>query len=229
MLDLLLFEEEGYAITLPLLTAAEVARCISLVEKVSAQSDPRRGGIRDVMLQVPELSAIASHPKVRAVVDSVLGAEATLVRSTLFDKTDSANWKVPWHQDVTIAVHERRDAEDYGPWSLKMGVVHVQPPSRILERMVTVRIHLDPCPASNGALRVVPRSHRLGRIDQNNAPAYVDNVKTVVCEALPGEALVMRPLLLHASSTSEIPGHRRILHFDFANVELDSGLRWKLR
>ncbi len=211
-----------------LLSAHEVADLIKIIE-VQAQSERGRGGVRDVLDNVPALRAIADHASVRSVVNQVLGEDAFLVRSILFDKTDAANWKVPWHQDVTIAVQERHDAAGYGPWSLKQGVVHVQPPTTVLEQMLTVRIHLDPCPSSNGALRVMPGTHKLGRIDQDLAPDYVREPETVTCEAVIGEALVMRPLLLHASSASTQPAHRRILHFDFANAVLADGLAWNMR
>ena len=36
----------------------------------------------------------------------------------------------------------------------------------------------------------------------------------------------MRPLLLHASSPSRVPGHRRVVHLDFAAVQLPNGMRW---
>lgn len=216
-----------------LLSSAEVVALIALVEPhvqfAPTMQSPRRGGLRDAMERVPALRAVAEHPAVRGIVSCVLGDEAIVVRSTLFDKTPDANWKVPWHQDVTIAVRERIDAEGYGPWSVKEGVVHVQPPTAILERMVTIRVHLDPCPATNGALRVMPGSHRLGRIDQNEAPRHVDEGHAVTCEAAAGAALVMRPLLLHASSASTHPGHRRVLHFDFANAVLANRLTWQLR
>ena len=36
----------------------------------------------------------------------------------------------------------------------------------------------------------------------------------------------MRPLLLHASSPSKVPGHRRVIHLDFASSPLPGGLYW---
>ena len=36
----------------------------------------------------------------------------------------------------------------------------------------------------------------------------------------------MRPLLLHASSPSQLPNHRRVIHIDFAAITLPNGLRW---
>lgn len=222
------FESAGFTMVPALLSAVEVQLLISAIEERTG-TERGRGGVRDVLDHMPELRAVALHPKVRAIVESVLGCDAFLVRSILFDKTEASNWKVPWHQDITIAVYERRDSEGYGPWSTKAGVLHVQPPTDVLERMVTIRIHLDACPAANGALRVMEGSHRLGRINQNYAERHVDESSAITCEAQVGEALVMRPLLLHASSPSAHPGHRRVLHFDFAIGELANGLTWHMR
>jgi hypothetical protein len=36
----------------------------------------------------------------------------------------------------------------------------------------------------------------------------------------------MRPLLLHASSPAQRPGHRRVIHLEFAAGELPGGLEW---
>lgn len=211
-----------------LLSPAEVAELIALIER-DVKTSTLRGGVRDVTDAVPALRAVAEHEAVRRVVDAVLGSEARVVRSTLFDKTAEANWKIPWHQDLTIAVQKRIDTDGYWPWSIKNGVQHVRPPTRVLERMVTVRIHLDACPESNGALRVMPGSHLLGRVNQNHVEEHVEESRAVTCAAEAGEALVMRPLLFHASSASKIPGHRRVLHFDFAAGELGNGLEWRLR
>jgi ectoine hydroxylase-related dioxygenase (phytanoyl-CoA dioxygenase family) len=226
--DLQRFNELGYAVTEPLLDSHQIAELISLLE-ADLQQESKRGGVRNVMTRLPVLTEVTGLSSVRAVVESVLGAEAFVVRSTLFDKTASANWKVPWHQDVTIAVRDRVETHGYGPWSMKESVVHVQPPSDVLNRMVTVRVHLDPCPRENGVLRVMPRTHRLGRINQNRALDYVNEQEAVCCEAAAGEALVMRPLLLHSSSPSSSPAHRRVLHFDFAIGELSGGLQWHMR
>lgn len=226
--DLERFGREGFVMKPSLLSSAEVAEFIALIKR-DVKTEAMRGGVRDVMDAVPALRAVAAHENVRAVVDAVLGPSAFVVRSTLFDKTAEANWKIPWHQDLTIAVQQRIDTEGYWPWSTKNGIQHVQPPTHVLERMVTVRIHLDPCPATNGALRVLPGTHHLGRVNQNHVDGHVKEELAVTCTADAGEALIMRPLLFHASSAAESPAHRRILHFDFASGELDNGLQWRLR
>ena len=142
------------------------------------------------------------------------------VRAILFDKTPDANWKVAWHQDLTIAVQEKHDLLDHGPWSLKDGVVHVQPPMPLLESMITLRLHLDDTPADNGALKVLPGSHRHGRLDAKAIAALRNSTSEHVCEARAGDILLMKPLILHASSASSNPGHRRVVHVEYAPPNL---------
>lgn len=220
-------ESDGFVILSGLLSLCEIREAVAALE--IPKDGSVKGGRRDVLDQVPCLRRLAEHDRIGEVVEQVLGSGAFVVRATLFDKTPSANWKVPWHQDLTIAVRQREVVPGYSPWSVKEGVAHVQPPSRILEHMVTIRLHLDPCHESNGALRVIPGSHKWGRLNQNTIANYVDQACSHPCSAEVGDALVMRPLLLHASSASLCPAHRRVLHFDYAACELDGNLQWRMR
>jgi ectoine hydroxylase-related dioxygenase (phytanoyl-CoA dioxygenase family) len=183
-------------------------------------------GVRHLCRLVPAVAELARSAAIRAIVQPILGHDARVVRSLLFDKTPGANWKVPWHQDTTIAVKERRDAEGFGPWSVKADVVHVQPPTAILQRMLTLRVHLDDCGADNGPLRVVPGSHRVGILDVLRARIFREQHGEIACTVFAGDAVLMRPLLLHASSPALAPSHRRVIHLEFASEALPEGLEW---
>jgi ectoine hydroxylase-related dioxygenase (phytanoyl-CoA dioxygenase family) len=217
-------ERDGYCVIEGVLSEDEVAAFRPVVERELA---PRqgRGGVRN-LLDFRATRALADNGAIAEIVEAVLGPGAMPVRGILFDKTSASNWKVPWHQDVTIAVAERLEVDGYGPWSLKEGVAHVQPPASVLQRMVTVRIHLDDCPEENGALKVVAGSHRRGKIPERQVAEIVADGEVRVCEAQAGGVLVMRPLLVHSSSAAEVPGHRRVIHFDFAGGDLNGGLKW---
>ncbi len=127
---------------------------------------------------------------------------------------------------MTIAVNQKVEAAGYGPWSVKAGILHVQPPASVLERMVSVRLHLDDCPEENGALRVIAGSHTSGKLDERLIHDIAKRSVAVTCAMQRGGVLIMRPLLLHASSTSSFPGHRRVVHFDYAASELPAGMGW---
>jgi ectoine hydroxylase-related dioxygenase (phytanoyl-CoA dioxygenase family) len=125
-----------------------------------------------------------------------------------------------------IAVAARAEATGYSGWSVKAGVLHVQPPVSVLEGMLTVRIHLDDAGPSNAALRVLPGSHRLGGADPTEIEPWRERVEPVTCSARAGDALVMRPLLIHASSPSTTPSRRRVVHLEYAAGGLPGGVEW---
>ena len=183
-------------------------------------------GVRNLAAHAPSVGQLASSPQVQELVGGILGGAHRLVRSILFDKVPGANWNVAWHQDLTIAVVERREVDGFGPWSVKEGVVSVQPPAAILESMITLRLHLDDCGIDNGPVRVIPGSHRFGRLDPAHIDDLVSSATPVQCVGNRGSALLMRPLLLHASSKASTPTHRRVVHLDFAGCDLPAGLNW---
>jgi ectoine hydroxylase-related dioxygenase (phytanoyl-CoA dioxygenase family) len=160
------------------------------------------------------------------IVQTILDQNAKVVRGIFFDKTPVANWKVPWHQDLTIALQQKVELPGYSAWSIKAGIHHVQPPLEVLEQMLTVRIHLDAADENNGALRVIPGSHRSGKIPQSQISHYA-NVP-ITCCANSGDALLIRPLLLHASSPANSPNHRRIIHLEYCSADLPTALQWEV-
>jgi ectoine hydroxylase-related dioxygenase (phytanoyl-CoA dioxygenase family) len=90
-----------------------------------------------------------------------------------------------------------------------------------------VRLHLDDCAEEDGPLRVVPGSH-LDTWDTPEAAARARRLHgEVSCPGRRGSLLVMRPLLLHASSKACGRSRRRVLHFLFGPRGLPHGLRWQ--
>jgi ectoine hydroxylase-related dioxygenase (phytanoyl-CoA dioxygenase family) len=182
--------------------------------------------IRNLLQLVPAARALAQSREARSVIEPVLGSGAFAVRGILFDKTEGANWKVGWHQDLMIAVREKREKPQFSGWSVKAGVAHVHPPASVLEGMLALRVHLDPCGPENGPLKVVPGSHASGKLDAGAIREWRRRVDPVACQVDRGGALLMRPLLLHASSPAVAPGHRRVIHLEFAAEPLPGGLEW---
>jgi ectoine hydroxylase-related dioxygenase (phytanoyl-CoA dioxygenase family) len=185
-----------------------------------------QAGVRHLLASYPVVRMAVRSSSVRAAAEAVLGPRCFAVRAILFDKTLEANWNVAWHQDLTIAVRHRRCVVGFTAWSEKQGVVHVQPPVPVLERMLAMRVHLDDCQAENGPLRVLPGSHREGRLDAAAIHRWKARGSEVQCVSAQGGLILMRPLLLHASSAARVVGQRRVLHLEFAADELPGNLEW---
>jgi hypothetical protein len=211
--------ENGFAIVRNVLPPSRRQALIDALGPVAGAG--RRG-----LLGVPMVARLANSRRILGLVRPHVPGEPRAVRAIYFDKTPDKNWLVSWHQDLTVAIASRVDVPGFGLWSIKDGVVHVQPPVEVLERMLTARVHLDACDESNGALRVLPGSHRLGRLASAQIAKLNPGVGNVLCRVAAGDALLMRPLLLHASGRSVTPSHRRILHLEYAGEPLPGGLEW---
>lgn len=173
------------------------------------------------------LSALlAAEGPIGSVAAASAGRPLQPVRAILFDKTAATNWALGWHQDRTIAVRERIEVAGYGPWTVKAGLTHVEPPFAVIERMLTLRVHLDAVPPDNAPLLVAPGSHRLGRIAEADIADVVERHGAVACLAMAGDIWAYATPILHASAASTRGGHRRVLQVDYSDAQLPSGLRW---
>jgi ectoine hydroxylase-related dioxygenase (phytanoyl-CoA dioxygenase family) len=220
-------EELGFAIVPDVLDEREIVRLETAIGRDHMESG--RGGLRNLLDRAPEVAALADSPTIRRLVEPVLGSSGVVARGILFDKTPEANWKVPWHQDLTIAVQCKIETQGYGPWTMKENVHHVQPPVEVIEKMLAVRIHLDDCGEENGPLKVIPGTHRMGRLSAGRIQSMQQSMPVERCVVKRGDAILMRPLLLHSSSAAESPAHRRVIHLEYASSDLPNGLRWLSR
>jgi len=221
----------GFAVLQDFLDSETISRALDALAsaKIDNGESQRAGkafGIRNLLNVVPFTRDLANSSVCRSIIEPILGPNARVVRGIYFDKHKDANCKVALHQDLTIAVRERIDVAGYGPWSLKADIHHVQPPVSVLENMLTLRIHLDRADESNGALRVLPGTHTQGRLDPDQIEHWKQHHQPITCSVRRGGALLMRPLLLHSSTTAVNPGHRRVLHFEYSSLGLSSRLRW---
>lgn len=224
-------EQDGFAVVQDLLDSQTVYNILEALAnaRVDGGESQRAGkffGIRNLLNAVPFTRQLANSSACRSIVEPILGGTTRVVRGIYFDKHKDANWKVAWHQDVTIAVRERFEVDGYGPWSIKAGINHVQVPASVLENMLTLRVHLDQADESNGALRVLPGTHKYGRLETRHIDYWKQEQKPVTCLVARGGAMLMRPLLLHSSSTALNPGHRRVLHLEYSSIDLPGGLKW---
>ncbi|WP_285021697.1 phytanoyl-CoA dioxygenase family protein [Novosphingobium sp. fls2-241-R2A-195] len=194
-------------------------------ETVLGRMPDGRAGLR--IAAEPELATLLGVAgPVSTAVRETLGEGAQPVRAVLFDKNDEAGWALGWHQDRTIAVLRKVEAPGFGPWTVKQGITHVEPPFAVIEGMLTVRIHLDPVDAENAPLLVASSSHRLGRIPAAEAEAVAARLPNHVCLAKIGDVWFYRTPILHASNAARPGRRRRVLQVDYAIGALPFGLEW---
>lgn len=211
------FEADGYAVLPDILSAEE---CAHVAGQVSLA-----GGSRNLLAQ-PWCASLAASLRAHPALAACIPAGSVAVQCTWFEKSAGHNWLVPIHQDLSIPVAARVAEPGLRGWSEKEGVLFVRAPLEVLRQLVAVRLHLDDCAMEDGPLRVVPGSHTRGIIGDDEALALRQSGAETVCLAGQGAVLVLRPLLLHASSKGSGAGRRRVLHFVFGPRTLPFGLDW---
>ena len=225
--------EAGHATVPQLYTAAEVAALLCCIEAAPAAGPNFRRSqdvfaIRNLLGEVPALWPLLDTAALRGLLGELFPAGCHLTKAIYFDKPPQSNWLVAWHQDLMINVdHRATGLPGFGPWTTKAGWVAVQPPAAVLENTVTIRVHLDDCDATNGALKVVPGSHLGGVVPAKTIASHTATATS--CAVPAGGAMLMKPLLLHASNRSTSAWPRRVVHLAFSAAELPTGLAWRER
>jgi ectoine hydroxylase-related dioxygenase (phytanoyl-CoA dioxygenase family) len=212
----------GFAIIHEVLTDKDVSE---LREALSQSVLPRsRAGLRHA-LGDSKVAAIARDTRLHSIATDILGSSALPFRATFFDKSPESNWLVVWHQDTALPLRERREVQGWGPWSMKGGVNYAHAPASALCRVIALRVHLDDSTAENGPLRVLPSTHTHGVLSDEKIHSLAEEEPAVECLVPRGGVLAMRPLIVHASSKSQVPAQRRVLHIEYAAAfKLEDGL-----
>lgn len=200
--------------------------CIqSVIAETETQSISKHG-IRNAEKKIAAILDITRSQKLLGKARKILGKTPHVVRVLFFDKTLEKNWFVAWHQDKTVAVNKKWEITGWRLWTRKDGTYHAQPPFAVLREMVTFRLHLDATDQENGCLKVILGSHKRGLLTSDAINEIVTQEKSFLCAVNAGDAVIMRPYLLHSSHKAIVPKHRRIIHIELSSYELPVPLSW---
>lgn len=222
-------QESGFAVIDNVFSAEEITAIVETIDNIDTSGPAFRKtndlfAIRRFVKEVPAIASFIFTSRLRTITDQLFGAGYFLVKSIYFDKPEQSNWFVAYHQDLTISVDQKKQVAGFEQWTVKNDQFAVQPPVSLLENIFTIRIHLDDTDENNGALKIVPGSHRKGIY----RPGTIDwnTEKEVSCKVPRGGIMIMQPLLLHASNRTLNNNKRRVILLEFSNQLLPGGLQW---
>lgn len=222
-------KENGFSILDDIYSDTEIQQLLTVIEDADTSGETFRKSenlfaIRQFLKEIPETLPLIFNDKLRHIIHEIFGENYYVVKSIYFDKPGESNWFVPYHQDLTISVAEKKETGGFGPWTIKQGQFAVHPPLDFLENIFTIRIHLDEANNNNGALKVVDNSHSKGIY----RPETIDwqTETEVTCNVPKGGIMLMKPLLLHSSGRTTNNARRRVIHIEFSSKELPAGLQW---
>ncbi|MGL5891541.1 MAG: phytanoyl-CoA dioxygenase family protein [Bacteroidia bacterium] len=224
--------EHGFAILPAQLSNAEISLLNAAVDRFRQSNINTRRisevfAIRNLLQTIPELTAILSNASVLKLAEEFVGSKSCIIRSIYFSKPAAANWVVPWHQDLTVNLKERTNSEGFSKWAVKDKQLTAKAPAELLSKILTLRIHLDDCDETNGALKVIPGSHIHGEL-KTDEYLKTELHRAETCSVISGGIMLMRPLLLHASTRSS-GSERRVIHLEFIADELAGNISWSER
>jgi len=193
------YHDEGYLAPIRVLAEADALALRRELERVEAgMGGPLRGDLRHKShLLFPFLAALVRHPVVLDAIEDVLGPDLLCWNSNFFIKEAATPSFVSWHQDSTY-------------WGLSSPDV------------ATAWVALTPSNEANGAMAVIPGSHKLDQIahrdtfDRHNlltrgqeVEVEVDERRQVMLTLRPGEMSLHHVRLVHGSAPNP-SGDRRI-------------------
>lgn len=223
---------QGFTTIPAIYLSAEVTQILDLIQQADTSKDTFRKSsdlfaIRQFLKEVPGVFELLMNENLKAILNEIMGHDYFVVKSIYFDKPETSNWYVAYHQDLTISVDKKITLAGYGPWTVKQNQFAVQPPLDILKNIYTLRIHLDDTDENNGALKVIPGSH----LKDIYRPETIDHTieNEVICNVEKGGVMIMKPLLLHSSSRTTNNKKRRVIHIELSNMELPVELNWAER
>ena len=223
-------ESKGYIIANHVYTKKEVTKMGSILHHYKTEHPIKKApvyAIRNLLNELPGLNDFLLNKNLKTILYNI-DPKLFLTKAIFFDKPPESNWYVTWHQDTTINVSSKIESENYSGWTKKGEVYGVCPPEKILHNTVTVRVHLDDTNEENGALQVLPGSHK-NRLGDAEIKLITKNSIPAICEVRSGGIQLMKPLLLHASSKTLNKKNRRVIHLEFNSLELPEGLQWAER
>lgn len=135
------YREEGYLAPIRVMSEDEAAALRARLEAAEARTGgPLRGELRHkAHLLFPFLAELVRHPRILDAIEDVLGPDLLCWNSNFFIKEAASPSFVSWHQDSTY-------------WGLSAPDV------------ATAWIALTPSTAANGAMAVIPGSHKLDQV-----------------------------------------------------------------
>lgn len=220
---------DGFVVFESIFSENEILRILNKINTIDQSDLSYRKtddlyAIRRFLENIPELNELIFLPALKKLINGLFAEEYFLVKSIYFDKPKMSNWFVAWHQDLTISVNCKKQIPGYGPWTVKQNQFAVQPPTEILGDNFTLRVHLDDTNEDNGALRVIPGSHKAEILRTNEI--NWDKAEETICCVNKGGVMIMRPLLMHASNRTSNYKQRRVIHLEFSRTQLPEQLSW---
>jgi len=195
------YEKDGFVFPVQVVTSEE-----AIIHKEILEDAEKKIGSLHYKTKIHTILTspykLATNSLILDLVEKIVGPNILLHNVTYIIKEAKSRSYVSWHQDLTY-------------W----GFSH--------DDQVSVWLALSSVNKQNGAMKMIPRSHRIGMMkhkiveDENNVLFQGQTVEgvnendAVLCELAPGQASFHHGWTLHASSPNRSPNRRVGLNIQY--------------
>lgn len=212
------FEDDGFVILENVFSEEELIKMRNLTERIVEHGEKEledpfssyymrhrtdQGALYDLFQRHPEFQEMARNKTVLDTLENVLGKDIFLYENSLVYKPKGKANEVPWHQDF------------------------INRPTEPIKHIAWIA--LDDVKIENGAMKVIPGSHKLGFLPWFHIPGQthhtrvvldnVDTTKFVFVELNAGDVLIFNQLLLHSSDRIESSKPRRAYRISYQGFD----------
>ncbi|MEN7547900.1 phytanoyl-CoA dioxygenase family protein [Rapidithrix thailandica] len=212
------FNENGYVILKEVFDETTLEQIRNLVSQIDDYANlqledpfspyylkhrPDQGVLFDLFQRHPEFQRLAKNDVILDFLEQVLGPNITLYENSLVYKPKGKVNEVPWHQDFINRAHE--------------------------QTKLIVWMALDEVVPENGAMKVIPGSHKKGFLPFYQVkgethhtrvrPECIEEEKAVFVPMNAGDVLVFHQCLLHSSERVEGDKPRRAYRVSYQGFE----------
>lgn len=215
------YDTHGYAVVPGLLAGPVLDELLELTARIEARAadsiaddawfdfDQDANGRRTIQrIKKPNridpfYARLAGHPKIVDVLNRLIGPNIRLNHTKMNMKAANGGAALEWHQDWAFAPHTNMST-------------------------CVASIMLDGASAENGAMQVIPGSHKGPLLDHHDEEGYFAGAVDVSQVALdkaallagpPGTVSFHHPMTLHGSSVNRSGRSRRILFYEYAATD----------
>ncbi|TWB15261.1 ectoine hydroxylase-related dioxygenase (phytanoyl-CoA dioxygenase family) [Nitrospirillum amazonense] len=215
------YDTHGYAVVPGLLAGPVLDELLELTARIEARAadsiaddawfdfDQDANGKRTIQrIKKPNridpfYARLAGHPKIIDVLNRLIGPNIRLNHTKMNMKAANGGAALEWHQDWAFAPHTNMST-------------------------CVASIMLDGASAENGAMQVIPGSHKGPLLDHHDEEGYFAGAVDVSQVALdkaallagpPGTVSFHHPMTLHGSSVNRSGRSRRILFYEYAATD----------
>lgn len=134
----------------------------------------------------PIFAELLGSPLLLSIAESLCGADFFPVQDFIVIKTLGDQNEVKWHQDVVTVAHEKT---------------------------FMIGFYLDPATDENGALRVIPNSHK-----SNSPICELQKMDYQAIDMAAGDILIHNLKMAHSSGELTTFSQRRVVYFEFMSA-----------